>query len=75
MAKCKTANVCGNRRKLCFTAEGKIKSNTPVGARSSGRSASRSKGKGGFAKSMHCKKHHKGYRWAKGGRCVRAAAC
>lgn len=72
MAKCKTANVCGNRRKLCFDRKGKIKSNTPV-SRSASPSGG-SKGKGGFAKSIHCKKHHKGYRWAKGGRCVRAAA-
>jgi hypothetical protein len=75
---CKTANVCGNRRKLCFGRNGKIKSNTAVGgshrrrgpARKAARKGSHAKG-WGFAKKFHCTKHHAGYRWAKGGRCLR----
>lgn len=77
---CKTANVCGNRRKLCFGRNGKIKSNTAVGgshrksARKSARKphARKASPKGwGFAKKFHCTKHHAGYRWVKGGKCQR----
>jgi hypothetical protein len=28
---CKTLTVCGRRRKICFSAKGKITSNKPVG--------------------------------------------
>jgi hypothetical protein len=27
---CKTLTVCGHRRKICFSAKGKIVSNTPA---------------------------------------------
>lgn len=79
MAKCKVVTVCGRRRKLCFTAKGKIKSNTPAsggGSRKASRKSSSGGGKHktGFAKAFHCKKKQKGYRWVKGGRCIRAAA-
>lgn len=72
---CKVVNVCGNRRKLCFGKNGKIKTNT---AFHGGRKSSKSKSHGGaFVSKKDCLKRNgklkKGFRFV-GNRCKRAAA-
>lgn len=71
MAKCKTVNVCGKRRRICWGANGKIRSNTAAGG---GGSRKRSGGKGRSGTKCRTKSGRikKGCRLTSSGRLVRS---
>lgn len=69
MAHCKTVNVCGRRRKICWSAKGKITSNRPAGG---GGSRKASKGRSGTKCRTAKGRIKKGCRMTKSGRLVRA---
>lgn len=66
---CKVVNVCGKRRRICWGANGKIRSNSAVGK--GGRSKPH-RAKGASACRTAKGRIKKGCRLTKGGRLVRA---
>lgn len=70
MAKCKRVNVCGKARRICWGANGKIKSNTAAHG-GGGRSRS-SKGRSGTKCRTAKGRIKKGCRMTKSGRLTRA---
>lgn len=70
MAKCKRVVVCGKARRICWSANGKIRSNTAAGGK--GRKSSSHKGRSGTACRTAKGRIKKGCRLTKSGRLVRS---
>lgn len=68
--KCKTVTVCGRRRRICWSAKGKIVSNSPAGSRRGRKSSGGRKRSGSKFGLKRNGKLKKGCRFRKGGRVV-----